>query len=144
MGSSSRGRYQLTDPVLSRITSGRGMFAVSEILLWAAVAGVLTAGALALWPWARDRSRYLMAGLATFAGFTAWYLVLNATNGRTFNVDAPVIGLSWADAGSGVLAFVATALVLGLGVERQAAAGRVVGTAAIAGLVAMGVDLFVL
>lgn len=120
------------------------MFAVSDILLWAVVGGILAAGALALWPWARHGGRCVVAGLATFAGFTAWNLVLNVTNGRTFNVDAPVIGLSWADAGSGVLAFVATALLLGLVVERQESAGRVVAAAAIAGVVAMGLDLFVL
>jgi hypothetical protein len=120
------------------------MFAVSEILLWAVVAGVLTALALVLWLWSRARYRFVAAGLATVAGFTGWNLVLNATNGRNFNVDAPLIGLSWADAGSGVLAFVATALLLGLVIDRHESAGRVVGAAAIAGVVAMGVDLFVL
>ena len=120
------------------------MFAVSGILLWAAVAGVLVTGVLAPWPWARQRGRFAVAGAATFTGFTAWNLVLNATNGRNFNVDAPLIGLSWADAGSGVLAFVATALVLGLVFERGESAHRVVRTAAIAGVVAIGVDLFVL
>ena len=69
---------------------------------------------------------------------------MNATNGRNFNVDAPVIGLSWADAGSGVLAFVATALFLGLVRERGEPAGRVIGAATIAGLLATLVDLFVL
>ena len=63
---------------------------------------------------------------------------------RNFNVDAPVIGLSWADAGSGVMAFVATALVPGLVFELRESADRVVGTAGIAGVVALGVDLFVL
>lgn len=120
------------------------MFVVSDILLWAGVAGVLAGAALGLWPWARRRGRFAVAGMAAFAGFTAWNLVLNATNGRNFNVDAPTIGLSWADAGSGVLAFVATALVLGLVLAPKESAGRVVGAAALAGVVAMGVDLFVL
>ncbi len=120
------------------------MFAVSDILLWAAVAGAIATAALSLWPWSRQQRRFAVGGIATFAGFIAWNLVLNATNARNFNVDAPVIGLSWADAGSGVLAFVATALALGLVFERSESAGRVVGAAAIAGVVALGVDLFVL
>jgi hypothetical protein len=120
------------------------MFAVRDIVVFALVAGALAALALALWPWARCRGRCAIAGVATSVGFIAWNLVLNATNGRNFNVDAPVIGLSWADAGSGVLAFVAAALALGLVSDRQQPAGRVVGAAALAGVVALGVDLFVL
>src|SRR5215211_7222866 len=91
--------------------SGSGearMFALGDILLFAAVAGVLTVGALAAWPWGRARGRFAVAGVATLLGFAAWNLVLNATDARGFNVDAPVIPLSWQDAGSGVLAFTAT------------------------------------
>ena len=43
-----------------------------------------------------------------------------------------------------VLAFAAAALLLGLGTERRTPAARVVGAAAIAGLVAMIFDIFVL
>ncbi|HEY8820293.1 MAG TPA: hypothetical protein VIM45_03030 [Dehalococcoidia bacterium] len=120
------------------------MFAVSDILVDALIAGVLAGALLFVWPWTRRRGCFAVAAISTFAGFTAWNLVLNSTHGSNFNVDAPVIGLSWADAGSGVLAFVATALVLGLALERTEPAGRVIGAAAIAGVVAMGVDLFVL
>jgi len=59
-------------------------------------------------------------------------------------VDAPVIGLSWQDVGSGVWAFLATALVLGLIALREEPAHRIVGAAGIAGVVAMVVDIFVL
>jgi hypothetical protein len=120
------------------------LFPVRDIVLWACVAGVLAACALFLWPWSRRDGRFVIAGVTTAAGFMAWNVVLNATNGRNFNVDAPVIGLSWADAGSGVFAFLCTALVLGLVVARTEPAGRVVGAAAIAGVVAVGLDLFVL
>ncbi|MHB8577485.1 MAG: hypothetical protein ACYDCQ_19405 [Dehalococcoidia bacterium] len=120
------------------------MFAVRDIILFALVAGVLTGGVLLLWPWARRRGRFAVAASATVAGFIAWNLVLNATHGSNFNVDAPVVGLSWADAGSGVLAFVVSALALGLVAERDEPAGRVIGAAAIAGIVALVVDLFVL
>ncbi|GEM_PF-1589565 len=120
------------------------MFAVRDIIAFALVAGVLAALVLTAWPWARCRGRFAVAGVATVVGFIAWNLVLNSTHGSNFNVDAPVVGLSWADAGSGVLAFMTSALALGLARERQEPAGRVVGAAAIAGVVAMGVDLFVL
>lgn len=120
------------------------MFAIRDIFVFAIVAGALAAGALAVWPWARAHGRFLAAGAATTIGFIAWNLVLNATDARGFNVDAPVIGLSWADAGSGLLAFLGTALLLGLVLERHEPAGRVVGATAIAGLLAMLVDLFVL
>jgi hypothetical protein len=83
--------------------------------------------------------------VTTFLGFLAWNLTLNATNAvPNFDVDAPIIRLSWADAGSGVLACFVTVLVLGLVTDREEPALRVVGTAAIAGAVAIGLDLFVL
>ena len=120
------------------------MFEVRDILIFSVLAGVLSAGALAAWSWARRPSRFGLAGLTTALGFAAWNVTLNATDARGFNVDAPVIPLSWADVGSGILAFAVTALVLGLITERHEPAGRIVGAAAIAGLVAMLLDLFVL
>jgi hypothetical protein len=120
------------------------MFPVRDILLFAVLAGLLAAVALVAWPWSRRPRRYGLGGLATCVGFAAWNLTLNATDAVGFNVDAPLIGLSWADAGSGVLAFVATALLFGLLTERPEPAGRVVGAAVIAGLAAMLLDLVVL
>jgi len=74
-----------------------------------------------------------------------WYFTLNATQaGALFDVDAPIVRVSWADAGSGIFAFVVCVLALGLGRDRQEDARRVVATAAIAGLVAVVLDLFVL
>lgn len=120
------------------------MFAVRDIVVFAIVAGLLAAAVLAAWPWARRRYRFALAGLTTTLGFIAWNLTLNATDATGFNVDAPIIPLSWADTGSGVLALVVTVLVLGLITERRESAGHVVGAATIAGLVAVVVDLFVL
>ncbi|HLZ70314.1 MAG TPA: hypothetical protein VKV26_10450 [Dehalococcoidia bacterium] len=120
------------------------MFAVSDIILWATIAGVLGVLVSSLWPWARARWRYLLVGASTLCGFLGWNLVLHVTNGRGFNVDAPLIGLSWADAGSGVVAFLLTALLFGGVWDRSEPAARVVGLAVIAGAVATGLDLFVL
>src|SRR5215210_5914850 len=95
------------------------MFPVQEILAFALLAGVLAAAVLFFtWHWARQRRRYIVAGITTTLGFAAWNFTLNATNATGFNVDAPIFPLSWADVGSGVLVFTVTALVLGLVTER--------------------------
>jgi hypothetical protein len=122
------------------------VFATSDVLFFAFVAGLLAGGVLwVVWPWSRLKLRFWIGGVTTFAGFMMWNLTLNATGAvPSFDVDAPVIRLSWADAGSGVLACFVTALVLGLLTDRHEPAYRVVGAAAIAGLVATGLDLFVL
>ena len=120
------------------------MFPVREVISFGLLAGVLAAVVLAVWPWCRHHWRFLVAGVATSVGFIVWNLTLNATDATGFNIDAPIIPLSWADAGSGVMVFGACALVLGLIAERQEPAGRVVGAAAIAGLVATILDIFVL
>jgi len=76
-------------------------------------------------------------------GWIVWHLVLNVTRAHGFDVDAPIIRVSWEDVGSGVLAFFATALVLGLITEPKEQASRVVGAASIAGLVALILDVLV-
>lgn len=119
------------------------LFSVRAVVVDAAAAGLLAGAAVAALRWGRRRWRFALAALATFAGFVGWNLTLNATHAGGFNTDAPVIALSWADAGSGVLAFVVTAAVLALA-ERAEPASRVVGAAALAGLAAAFVDLFVL
>ena len=119
------------------------LFPVRDIVVYGIVAG-LVAGALAcLRPWSRHAGRFVVVAACTVAGWTAWNLTLNATHAAGFNTDAPVIALSWADSGSGVLAFVVTALVLAVW-WRDEPASQVVGTAALAGLAAMVVDIFVL
>src|SRR6266487_6707772 len=112
------------------------MFALQDILLFAVIAGVLSAAVLwVAWPWSRMKRRFVVAGVTSTVGFALWNLTLNATQAvPNFDVDAPVIRLSWADAGSGVFACLVTALVLGLVTDRSEPAGRVVGAAAIAGL----------
>ena len=119
------------------------MYPASVTFVAALIAGVLTAAALAVWPWARTRGRFAVAGLATLVGWIVWHLVLNVTRATGFDVDAPIIRVSWEDVGSGVAAFFATALVLGLITEPKEQASRVVGAASIAGLVALILDVLV-
>ena len=119
------------------------LFSVRDVLVWAVVSGMAAGAVVALLPWARQARRFVVVGACTTVGFIAWNLTLNVTNAFGFDTDAPVIALSWQDAGSGVLAFVVTALVLALW-WRDEPAGQVVGTATLAGLTAMVVDIFVL
>ena len=119
------------------------MYGVSVTYVSAVIAGVLTAAALAVWPWARSRGRFAIAGIATLVGWIAWHLLLNATQAFGFDVDAPIIRVSWEDVGSGVVALFVTVVVFGLGTERREPSSRVVGAASIAGLVAMVLDVFV-
>jgi hypothetical protein len=119
------------------------MYSVSVTYASAIVAGVLTAAALAAWPWARSRRRFAIAGITTLVSWIAWHLLLNTTRAFGFDVDAPIIRLSWEDVGSGVVTLFATVVVFGLGTERRELAIRVVGAASIAGLVAMILDVLV-
>ena len=91
--------------------------------------------------WSRRPARLLVIAITTTVAIVAWNVVLNVTNAAGFNVDGP-LGLSFQDAGSGALAFGVVAAVLGLATDRSAPAGRVVGAAAIVGLVTTFVDLF--
>ena len=120
------------------------MFAVRDIVFFSIVAGILATAVLAAWPWARERATYAVAGAATFVGMLAWNSILHVSNTASLNVDAPVIGLSWQDVGTGVWVFLVTALVLGLWYRRDQPAWRVIAASAIAGLVAMVFDIFVL
>jgi len=119
------------------------MFETSDVLIDGVIAGVLAALAVFALPWARSHLRFVVAGIATFLGFIAWNLVISHARAGGLDVDAPVVRLSWQDAGSGVLAFAASALALGT-YERTETAGNVTLCAALAGLAAMIFDIFVL
>ena len=119
------------------------MYPASVTYISAVIAGVLAAAALAIWPWARRRGRFAIAGVLTLVSWIAWHLLLNATRATGFDVDAPVIRVSWEDVGSGVVTLFLIALIFGLVTERREAAIRVVGAASIAGLVALILDVFV-
>jgi hypothetical protein len=95
-----------------------------------------------LWPWARQPRRLAAVAVGSTIGIVAWNAALNVGNATGFNVDGPVLGLSLQDVGSGVLAFATTALMLGLVTDRAEPARRVVGAAAIVGLITVLIDLF--
>ena len=119
------------------------MFETADILVFAAASGVLSAAFCYAYPWARRNARFVLAGVATFAGAAAWNFVISHTRASGLDVDAPVIALSWQDVGSGVLAFATTSLVLSI-TNREEPALKVMLAAGIAGVVTMVFDIFVL
>src|SRR3989442_15446858 len=108
------------------------LFKTRDIVVFAVIAGILVSLVLLALPWPRGRYRWLIAGVATALGWIAWNLVLNETDASGFDVDAPVVLASWQDAGSGILAFVLTALAL-TAYEPKETALRIVGSAVVAG-----------
>ena len=93
------------------------------------------------WPWARQARRLVTIALATTVGIVIWNLALNQSNASALNVDTQLLGLSVQDVGSGVLAFVTTALLLRL-TERGEPLARLLSVSAIVGLVTIVVDRF--
>jgi len=120
------------------------VFEPGEILWTAVLASGVVAVAFASVPATRTPSRILTGAFGTLAGWLAWNFTLHVTHSANFDTDAPLVKISWADAGSGILTFVVVALVLGLWVDRQQAASRVIAMAAMAGVLASLVDVFVL
>lgn len=126
-------------------------FATADILVFSLLAGVIVAATLTSLSTAGKRARKMkigstamIGGVAAAVGFAAWNFLISGTGALdAFNVDAPLIGLSWADAGSGIAVFVATVACLTL-LEPRSPATQVVGRAAISGLTATLLDLFVL
>src|SRR5437867_8172696 len=95
--------------------------------------------------WYKDHFRFTVSSLSTFLGFTAWNLLQNATGADSvLNIDWQILPVSWSDVGSGVVAFVATVIALGLLTDRDEKAWRVIAAAGIAGLLSTLVDLFFL
>jgi hypothetical protein len=116
---------------------------VREVLSVAIGGSVVTALVLLAWPWARINGRFLIAGIGTIPGTVAWNLALRNAQASNLDVDGPVAHLSFQDVGSGVLAFVSVALVLGFITERSESAVKIVSVAGIAGIVIMLFDIFV-
>jgi len=82
------------------------VFEIGDVLVCASDSGLVVTAVLAPWPWARRRAQFAIAGASAVFGIAARNLVIS-------HAEAPIIRLSWQDVGSGVLAFAATAPVLG-------------------------------
>jgi hypothetical protein len=84
------------------------------------------------------------AAAGALVGPLAWNAILRAAHGSQFFTDAPVAVLpaSWQDAGSGVFAVAVTALCLGAGALAAGTGRRLAAAAALAGLAAFLVDVY--
>lgn len=114
------------------------------IALGALLTAGAVAGALYAWPWSREPRRIAVTTAASVAAFLVWRGALMIANGANLDIDYPLLlGLSFEDIGSGVMAFLFSALALGLGADAAQPARAVVTCAGLAGLAAMVVDRFV-
>ena len=121
------------------------MFPLSYIILYAGVSSAAVSITLSMWKWSRQRYRFITSSLATFLGFAVWNILQSDTGAdQVLNIDWPLFPLSWSDVGSGVAAFVLTAMTLGFLTDREQPAWRVMLAAGVAGVLASSVDLFVL
>ncbi|MDP9281567.1 MAG: hypothetical protein M3P38_05690 [Chloroflexota bacterium] len=86
----------------------------------------------------------LIGVAAAVLSFLLWRGVLISANGANFDIDYPLLlGLSYEDIGSGIMAFVFAAIVFGLWSDRTQRAEQVVKSAALVGAAAIFVDRFV-
>jgi len=103
---------------------------------------VVSLGVLAvLFPWARHPRTLITIALTTAIGIVVWNTLLNVTNATALNVDSPFLGLSVQDVGSGVGAFLITALVLRFLTHNTELVVRVLSASAVVGVVTVLVDL---
>jgi hypothetical protein len=121
------------------------VLAWSTITYRAALSAVLAAALVAVALCRPRRLRVIVsAGLTAGLGAAAWNAILHATHAGQFLTDAPVAVLpaSWQDSGSGVFALAATAALLGVGPLGPGPARRTIGLAALCGLAAFLVDVY--
>jgi hypothetical protein len=115
-----------------------------QIAYGAALSGVLAGIVLAFLARPHRLIAALAGGCATAGGAVAWNAILRAAHGDQFFTDAPLVVLpaSWQDTGSGVFALAAAGLLLGAAVLPTAPARRVAGYAAVCGVAAFLVDVY--
>ena len=120
------------------------MLSWTSILYGAALSAVLAGAALLLLAHPR-RAAVIAAGVvAAAARPVAWNAILRATHASQFFTDAPLrlLPASWQDTGSGVFALAASAILLGVGSLATWPARRTVSLAALCGLAAFLVDVY--
>lgn len=120
------------------------MLSWASILYGAALSAVVAGATLAALARPRRLAVILTGVLATGIGPLAWNAILRATHASQFFTDAPLrlLPASWQDTGSGVFALAASAVLLGLGPLATAPARRTIGLAAVCGLAAFLVDVY--
>lgn len=120
------------------------MLAWSTIVYGAVLSALVTGLLVAVVVRPRRPAVIVTAAGGALAGPLAWNAILYATHGTEFFTDAPIVVLPapWQDAGSGVFAVAATALALGAGPLRAGGGRRLAAVAALAGVAAFAVDVY--
>jgi|SRR5215211_4284546 len=120
------------------------MLSWGTMLYGGALSAVLAAGLVAATIRPRRAAVIVTAAAGALAGPLAWNAILRATHGNEFFTDAPIAVLpaSWQDTGSGVFAIAVTALALGVGPLAAGTGRRVAAAAALTGLAAFLVDVY--
>jgi hypothetical protein len=121
------------------------MITWGTILYGAVLSGAAAGVALVLLAGRQRSVPVLVAGVvAAVACPIGWNAILRATHASNFFTDAPlaVFPASWQDFGSGVFTVAGSAIVLGLGPMRSTSAARLVKVAALCGLMAFVVDVY--
>jgi len=120
------------------------VIAWTQILYGAALSALAAAAVLAAAARPRRPVVIVTGAAAAGAGPLAWNAILRAAHGGQFFTDAPIAILpaSWQDTGSGVFTIAAAALALAVWPLATAPARRVAALAALSGLVAFLVDVY--
>jgi len=120
------------------------MISWTSIIYGALLSGVAAAVLVAIAARERRPPVLAIAAVAAAVGPLAWNAILRDTNSSGFFVDAPVAVLpaSWQDTASGVFAISASAVALGFGPMRRATGRQVALVAALCGLAAFLVDVY--
>ena len=115
----------------------------SAVAFGVALSGLVAAAAVRLVLRERRLVVVVVAGVAAALAPLLWDLILRHTGGDFFT-DAPgvVFPVSYEDTGSGVFATALAALLLGVGPLRAASGRRLAQTAAVCGLAALLVDIY--
>jgi len=115
-----------------------------SIAYGAALSGLAAAGLLALALRERRAAVLFVGAASAVLGPVAWNAILHGVDARGFFVDAPVtiVPVSWQDTGSGVFTLAAAALLLGIGPLAHLPGRRLAITAALCGLAAFLVDVY--
>ncbi len=121
------------------------VFSPGEVTGFGILSAVLAALVVAAtMPWSRSPARLLSVAIGVAGAYVGWYGTLRSASATSFDHDAPIIRISWADAGVGIVAIAFVALLLGLASARDEPSRRVVSAAAISGLLATFIDLWVI
>jgi hypothetical protein len=110
---------------------------------WSILNGAIAILLIKLFKINTSKQTKIATGLATAIASILWNWSIEFNRSTIYlNVDHPIFRISWADALNGVCVFALNCLVLGLWIDRQNSADRIVRIAGIAAIVTIITDTF--